>query len=159
GEVSVRAELRHGKTFVHIADTGIGISHEALERIFQEYGQANANAEAYGGLGVGLSITRQLVELHDGTLTVRSKPGDGSVFTFTLPVAAEEAEETPRMMKEPVNVPLFSDAAAAQPAEEEQHWLQPNGSHKPRVLIVDDDPVNLTVLERILALEPYSIVS
>src|SRR5690606_426396 len=52
-----------------------------------------------------------------------------------------------------------SDAAAAQPAEEEQQWLQPNGSYKPRVLIVDDDPVNLTVLERILALERYSIVS
>jgi PAS domain S-box-containing protein len=91
-----------------ISDRGIGIAPEDIERIFQRYEQA-ISARAYGGLGLGLYIVRQIVEAHGGTIRVQSERGVGSTFTVELPRAvpalrdrraelsgaAEEAEPAP----------------------------------------------------------------
>ena len=70
-----------------VADTGIGIEADQLEAVFGEFRQVNpAIAKEFGGSGLGLSITRKLVELHGGRIWVTSEPGRGSTFTFTLPV-------------------------------------------------------------------------
>jgi nitrogen-specific signal transduction histidine kinase/CheY-like chemotaxis protein len=74
-----------------VADTGIGIPADKLDKIFESFGQASADtARKYGGTGLGLNISRQLIEMHHGRLSVESTPGKGSKFYFTIqyPVSA-----------------------------------------------------------------------
>jgi signal transduction histidine kinase/ActR/RegA family two-component response regulator len=76
-----------------IKDTGIGIEHKAINRIFDEYAQANSSiTRKFGGTGLGLSISRKLVEQQNGRISVTSEPGVGSEFSFEIPFEAEEAE-------------------------------------------------------------------
>lgn len=78
-------------TFTHMAiaikDTGIGIASERLETIFEPFQQIENSPKSYGGTGLGLSITRNLVALHEGKIWGESVLGEGSTFTFTLPLA------------------------------------------------------------------------
>ncbi|MCA1635369.1 MAG: sensor histidine kinase [Acidobacteria bacterium] len=75
---------------VSVADNGVGIAPEDTERLFDKYEQARTRAtRSEQGTGLGLFITRQLVELHGGTITAQSEPGKGSVFSFTIPIANE----------------------------------------------------------------------
>ncbi len=119
-----------------VRDTGIGISEENLERIFEEFTQADASTtRRYGGTGLGLTISRQLVELMGGTIGVTSRPGEGSVVRFHLDLPRAEA-----------------DRSAPPPVE----WNQV------RVLIVDDNEVNRRVLREQVAswgLRPDSAAS
>jgi protein-histidine pros-kinase len=76
---------------IDVADQGIGISADELERIFDEFYQTEHGRRARrGGTGLGLSLTRNFVELHHGTIEVKSKPGEGSCFTLVLPIDFEE---------------------------------------------------------------------
>jgi signal transduction histidine kinase len=75
---------------VEIEDTGIGIAKEHLTMIFEEFRQADESlSRRYGGTGLGLPISKRLVELHGGELRVSSLLGHGSTFQFTLPIATE----------------------------------------------------------------------
>ncbi|HEX8491256.1 MAG TPA: ATP-binding protein [Pyrinomonadaceae bacterium] len=88
GEVEVRAELDGDHVRIVVADTGVGIAPEDVERLFDKYEQARSRAtRGEKGTGLGLYITRQLVELHGGEIKVSSELGRGSTFSFTLPVA------------------------------------------------------------------------
>ena len=87
---AVRVQVTDGGDIAHIAvsDTGIGIPAEAISHLFEPfYRAANARAGSARGLGVGLSISKGLVEAHEGTLTVISTVGAGSTFTVTIPYA------------------------------------------------------------------------
>jgi len=84
---------------LEVRDTGIGLSQEEQERVFEHFTQADASTtRKYGGTGLGLTITRQLVELMGGSIAVESKPGQGSVFsiTLTLPRQADSNSDQPR---------------------------------------------------------------
>jgi len=75
-----------------VQDTGIGIGPEDKERIFDEFEQAGTPfSQKYGGVGLGLALTKKLVELHGGNITVESNLGEGSTFTFLIPVSSPEA--------------------------------------------------------------------
>ena len=88
GSVQVRSSPRDTMAEVSVIDTGIGISHDAHERIFEDFKQASDKvAETYGGTGLGLSIARRLVELQGGKMGLESDLGHGSRFWFTLPLA------------------------------------------------------------------------
>ena len=87
--IEVSAVRRDGFVAISVRDTGRGIPHEYLDRIFEPFVQA-PNAAA-GGAGLGLSISRRIVEAHGGQLVVRSQVGQGTTFTFTMPVAARGA--------------------------------------------------------------------
>jgi len=87
GEVSVSAGRVDGEIRVSVRDTGPGIPPEDQERIFEEFQQAEAGKEQREGTGLGLALSKRLVELHNGRIWVESIPGSGSTFTFTLPQA------------------------------------------------------------------------
>ena len=92
----VVVSVREGRKNVEITvkDTGIGIAKEDLSRIFGRFWRADASrARAAGGLGVGLSVTKQIVERHDGFISVESELGKGSTFTIHLP--RERMDEEP----------------------------------------------------------------
>jgi signal transduction histidine kinase len=85
GSVDVWATQVNGAVTVSVADTGPGISAEDLERIFEEFQQTEAGLEQGEGTGLGLALSKRLVELHGGRIWVDSKLGRGSTFAFTLP--------------------------------------------------------------------------
>lgn len=87
GSISVSAETRNGQAIIRVSDTGIGMNEETLARVFLPYEQGSYGMSDGRGVGLGLSICKQLVELHGGELTARSEPGEGSVFSFGLPLA------------------------------------------------------------------------
>ena len=78
---------------VRVKDTGIGIKEEDLQNIFQEFVQIDSSAtRRHGGTGLGLPISRHLVEMHGGRIWVESEYGKGSSFTFILPIPETEAK-------------------------------------------------------------------
>ena len=87
GRVDVSAELRDGAVEVAVADTGLGIVEDDLERIFEEFDQGGTHS--VDGTGLGLPLSRKFVELHGGRLWVESVIGAGSTFRFTLPLERE----------------------------------------------------------------------
>ena len=90
GEVAIKAEAHNGSFHVSVRDTGPGISAADQARLFQEFQQAdNAITKKKGGTGLGLAISKRIVEMHGGRIWVESQPGQGSTFTFTLPVIVE----------------------------------------------------------------------
>mgnify|MGYP001194419644 CR=1 FL=1 len=154
GEIAIHAAIVGKMAHIHIKDTGIGMDKEMQQRIFMPYEQGDSNiVRASGGFGLGLTICKQLVELHGGTITVNSSPGQGSVFTFTLPLSdeADHSKQTgftnsdhsidavPNMLD---LIPLPASAEAV---------------NKPKVLIVDDDLINLKILADILGTVRYDI--
>ena len=79
---------------VSVKDTGIGISEDAQQHIFNEFGQADeGTARAFGGTGLGLTISSRIIEAYGGTLTVKSAKGQGSTFSFVVPVDLSVVKE------------------------------------------------------------------
>ena len=78
-----------GEVRVSVTDDGPGIAPEDQERIFEEFQQAAAGREQREGTGLGLALSKRLVELHGGRIWVESEPGKGSTFVFTLPAPAD----------------------------------------------------------------------
>jgi signal transduction histidine kinase len=85
GRVDLSARAHDGQVEIAVTDTGPGIAPEELETIFEEYEQTEAGKQAEG-TGLGLPLSRKLVELHGGRLWAESQPGHGSTFRFTLPI-------------------------------------------------------------------------
>ncbi len=93
GLVTVRAKMTGDMAEFSVSDTGIGIKEEDMGKLFRAFQQIDYGiARKYGGTGLGLAITKQLVELHGGTIRVESKYSEGSTFTFVLPVKQKKKE-------------------------------------------------------------------
>ena len=131
GTITVRVRARGDVLAVEVRDSGIGISPEDQQRLFTRFFRsADPVAQAVGGTGLGLVITRSLVELHGGTIDVRSTPGGGSTFTVTLPLVAEPAAE-------------------AEPAVSKTLG---------RILVVEDEPDIAGLIRRYLERAGYAVV-
>jgi signal transduction histidine kinase len=89
GEIHIAATRRNGYVTLSVVDTGSGIPPEYLPRIFDKFVQV-PNAPS-GGAGLGLAISKHIIEAHGGRMSVQSEPGHGSTFTFTLPVQRDPA--------------------------------------------------------------------
>lgn len=117
-----------------VKDTGIGIPREKQHLIFEKFTQAESSTtRKYGGTGLGLAITRRLIELHGSQIHVFSKPGSGSVFSFSLTFkkTIEQPQQAPAP-KETISAPL-----------------QPF-SQSSNILVVDDNRINVKIASRIL---------
>jgi signal transduction histidine kinase len=86
GRIEVGAVPRDGAVEVSVSDTGVGIAPEDQEAIFEEFRQVGTAAKKVEGTGLGLALSRKFVELHGGRIWVRSQVGEGSTFTFTIPI-------------------------------------------------------------------------
>jgi CheY-like chemotaxis protein len=140
GEITLRAERASPgeplQVRFSVSDTGIGIPEERAHRLFQAFSQLDASTtRRYGGTGLGLVISKRLVELMGGELSVDSTLGKGSSFSFTL--AFELGEATPA----PPPLP-------ARPVTE--HSLREPKGRRGRVLVVDDSSINQVVAVRML---------
>jgi signal transduction histidine kinase len=92
GGITVRCSREGGSYVVMVADTGIGINDDELERLFKPFHQVDTGlSRKYEGTGLGLSICKKLVELMGGSIRAESSPGKGSCFSFALPSAGEQA--------------------------------------------------------------------
>ena len=162
GVITVDAIVHDGMAQIHIRDTGIGMDEETLRTIFEAYKQDDSSITAIGGgLGLGLSICQQLVEMHEGTITASSTLGEGSVFTFTLPLAEESFEGQVAIPLSTIDIDEipFKETPIAMHAIMETLMNITTTSYKPKILAVDDDPVNLQVLMNILSEDRYEMVT
>ncbi|MCC2606692.1 PAS domain S-box protein [Planctobacterium marinum] len=96
GEVKISVTIKSGnKLRFQVEDTGIGMSEEQLERVFDAFAQADASmSRKFGGTGLGTTISKQLIELMGGTISVQSEPDKGTCFTFDLPLQVAEVSES-----------------------------------------------------------------
>ncbi|MBP1903978.1 sensor histidine kinase YesM [Paenibacillus turicensis] len=165
GSVTLCSEVQDGVAYVHIMDTGIGINEELQQRIFSPYQQADSSITSQGsGLGLGLSICKELVELHGGTLALKSELGQGSVFTFSIPLV----EDTPvikglkndEVIEEPTTVQLVQNAMDVNmEAAISSENSDPMDIVKGAILLVDDDSINLKVIKSLLELDNYEVTA
>jgi two-component system sensor histidine kinase ChiS len=153
---------------VSISDTGIGIPSDKLDRIFESFEQVEGSARRqYGGTGLGLAITRNLVELHNGQIWVESTLGEGSVFTFTLPitepVSPPGTEQFPPILSNSLSSSKADQGLPLEPRLSTTELSSPELSAEPmqkgysHILIVDDEPVNLQVLKNFLKFQNYTL--
>lgn len=146
GEVSlhVEREQRVGGSWVlfKIEDTGIGMSPEQMEKIFDVFTQADhLTTRKYGGTGLGLAISRRLAHRLGGDIGVQSVEGEGSIFTLELPVEAPEVAEIRKTAKR-----TFNNMIAVE-------------QERPLVLVIDDDPNVHDLLMRTMRREHYNVVT
>ncbi|MBB6731273.1 response regulator [Cohnella sp. CBP 2801] len=157
GEVTIQGHVRDGKAHIAVSDTGAGMDEETMRRMFEPYEQGDPDRTMIeGGFGLGLSISKQLVELHGGTLRAESVPGRGTEFVFTLPlsdVPDDARKETEISASDPA-LAAAEAAAASEVSGGSNGPAEPGAPPDlPRILVVDDDPVNLKVVESILSPE------
>ncbi|MNO50591.1 Sensory/regulatory protein RpfC [compost metagenome] len=166
GLVTVSAEEKDGLVFIYISDTGVGMTEETMTRVFLPYEQGPHGINDGRGIGLGLSISRQLVELHGGSLNIQSELGKGSTFSFALPLADSNNEQmikqtapTASYMVDEIYKQMAKWGISEQPSNQSEKIPPLFIDAKVNVLVVDDDPVNLNVLKRILESEPYLITT
>ncbi|HEV2178619.1 MAG TPA: two-component regulator propeller domain-containing protein [Terriglobia bacterium] len=128
---------------VSVADTGIGIPQDKQQVIFEAFSQADGSStRKYGGTGLGLTISSQLVEMMGGNLSVESEPGKGSTFRFTARFGLGKSAR-------PAAFPSIAPVAAGPVSE-------PSG-HGVRVLLAEDNPVNQAFATRLLQKRGFSV--
>lgn len=165
GEVRLSAVVQDGCVEVAVADTGIGIPQDKQERIFDAFEQGDASTErTHGGTGLGLSVAKQLVELHGGRIWLESVVGQGSVFRFTLPCSsASEQERKEPVVSKKTNTTKALPVAVAAPVVEEERGSEPNvdllvdDPSEVTILVVDDEPINRQVLQHQLEMVGYRV--
>ena len=139
GQVALGAQYQNGLLKFTVTDTGCGISSDYLNLIFSPFIQITDNGIAKEGIGIGLTICKELVKLMKGSITVHSKPGIGSEFSVTLPISCNGSEAS-------INID-----------EKGGDCLDDNA--KINVLIADDNEINLLLLTNLLDKQHCSIDS
>lgn len=148
GRVEVRVARVDAHVVVTVTDTGIGIQPGFLPHVFERFSQADAGASRlHGGLGLGLAISRHLVELHGGRIAAHSEGrGHGSTFTIELPVRS-------------VAAPAGDDMSAGFAGGSPGHAVRVPRLEGTRILVVDDDPDALTLSREILELTGATVIT
>ena len=141
GRVDVRAFIRDQDLVVLVADTGVGVPAEDRERIFDSFQQGTRLSEQVEGTGLGLTLSKRILELHGGSIWVESEPGQGSTFGIALPAGPEEPAVKP--------VPQAGLADVTGPAP----------SPGPTVVVVEDDRRSFDLLRVYLEAAGARVVS
>jgi CheY-like chemotaxis protein len=135
--VQVILERVNSHIEIHVSDTGVGIPGDFLPHVFERFRQADASTtRRYGGLGIGLAIVKNLVELHGGSVRVKS-PGENQGATFTVCLPAE--------------IMHSAEAARGHSARPDQRAMPPVDLTGLRILVVDDEPDARQLIYRVLS--------
>lgn len=148
GTVRLAVEAVGDRLQFSVADSGIGMTPEQLEHIFEAFAQADSSTtRKFGGTGLGLSITRHFVQMMGGEITVTSTVGEGSTFTIALPRHVQPLQTVP--------------AVAIAADDEDQSTSAPPTSQadQPVILVIDDEPSARDLLRRMLEKEGYQVVT
>ncbi len=154
-EVSLNSEHGIGERLIFsVKDTGIGISSDTIPHLFQSFSQADASTtRRHGGTGLGLVISKGLVELMGGQISVQSEPAVGSVFWFVLPLKRAASEGvSPDAVPESQFMPGSGSEEELPVPEGEPAFHEVSVEPQPSgiVLVVEDNPVNLGVARKML---------
>lgn len=121
GKVEVRAEKQGEELVIAVADTGMGISEKNLPHVFDRFWQADGSSKRkYQGVGIGLALVKELVEIQGGKVSVTSEEGKGTTFTLRLPFQKAEATSTAAA---PVSTPESGVAPAVSGTVTSEEWL------------------------------------
>lgn len=151
GSIKITASEKSGFVEVVVVDTGSGIPADKISSIFNDFEQLNTtDLSGYSGIGLGLGITKKLVELHGGSIRCESEQFIGSRFIFTLPVSTIKGSDN---IAENSSRSAF-DHVQNETASASEHLV---GDEKSRILVVDDEPVNCQVLVSQLNMENYLV--
>ena len=149
GEISISAGILGKDIEITVQDTGIGIPLEKQNVIWQSFQQIDASSNReYSGTGLGLPITKQLVEMHGGTIRLESGEGKGSSFIFTLPVSEQSEQSESEKTIAAVQIPIYDENMIETGTSEEKLG---------QILYIDDDSMNLHVVVSQLKGSGYSL--
>lgn len=160
GSITLQAKVIGNHLHISITDTGIGIEKNKQALIFEPYEQLNNGAQL--GLGLGLSISKEIIELHGGAIQVTSSIGEGSTFTFSLPIAKGLTASQKKPIVEQSQVLskyifLQNDLSEIEKELAVSTSDQLSIVHQARILLVDADPLSLQVLLKALTTDFYNI--
>ncbi|MEM7372841.1 MAG: response regulator [Bacteroidota bacterium] len=156
--VEEQASLDRRLQTFFVRDTGIGIPTSQFEQIFESFEQGDgSSAREYGGTGLGLSVTKQLVELHGGSIWVESEVGKGSTFYFTLPIALDQASTPKRSESELKPTEEIKPLLQLEKEQEALENLPVLASDRPHILVIDDEPINQQVIKNHLSSKQFQI--
>ncbi|MCJ8270288.1 MAG: ATP-binding protein, partial [Psychrosphaera sp.] len=164
GRVTVSAALLDQHIKISVTDTGIGIASDQLDSIFESFEQVHGDGQrSYGGTGLGLAVSKQLVQLHGGQITVVSKLGHGSTFSITLEVADEPFEAGVCTKRAVARVHMLNHETILNHEAGLNEGIGPIPTSNLdtcqfKILLVDDEPVNRQVLHNHLSLQNYQLV-
>lgn len=163
GTIKLSYSVKGGLIEIYIEDTGIGIPKEKLKTIFEIYEQVEGVSEKYGGTGLGLYITKKLVELHGGAIGASSIHGKGSTFKFTLPLFTGKAETEAEPGNNSEEISDISYRSKAEKGHisyvlEKEASEKLSQEEKYKILVVDDEYVNQRIFERYLTKENHIIL-
>lgn len=156
GEIILSAEQRVNKIIISVSDTGKGIPESQFKTIFEPFRQGDyALSRNVGGTGIGLTITKRLVELHGGKIEVTSQLGKGTIFKFSLPISEKnrQVEEISTLWRESDFVKGFANIPIISKPKNEI------GEKKFTIIVADDDIINLQILINQLSLENYKVIA
>jgi PAS domain S-box-containing protein len=137
GRIALTVKREDAHVVLTVTDDGMGISSAMLERVFDMFMQVDGSREGGGGLGIGLTLVKRLLEMHDGTVEARSDgPGKGSQFIVRLPLALEES---------------IKPAIPSQPGQRSER----RATERKRILIVDDNVDAAESLAQLLKLDRH----
>lgn len=158
GKIIISAYSKGDEIVIQVIDTGRGIPEEEVEYIFEPFQQVEASEfRRYDGVGIGLNVAKQLIDLHNGNIEVSSTLGVGSTFMVTLPIydEAELIDEAAVTVQK-----TFSDNVTSLNEKTQlQEFDQKQNSKSATILVVDDEIVNLQVLMNQLALNDYDVLT
>ncbi|MFK5971152.1 MAG: response regulator [Candidatus Marithrix sp.] len=163
GKVEIFSKVKGKYIQIIVSDSGVGIKADKLKTVFNPFEQVDGSiAREFGGTGLGLSITKQLIELHGGEINIESIIDIGTTVSFTLPLSDSEQVDSNNMTSMLNAVHHSRQIIDIEEENEEENAAIINsqimsGYESLHVLIVDDDPINLQVLENQLRIENYAI--
>ena len=143
--IEISAHIDNSLVVIHIRDTGLGMDDEIQSRLFSPYEQGNDNDDQ---IGLGLLVSKKLIELHGGTLQIHSVPNKGSDVYFTLPLAEESLNEEQSYIEQEN---IFSHVEGNTPLNIVEKQF--------KILMVDDDPINLTIMRSLFATTAYAVTT
>ena len=141
GEIKVNLNIINSAAEIRIKDTGIGIPPDRLPHIFDRFYQADSSASRkHEGTGIGLALTKELIELHKGNISVNSKEGEGSEFIILLPLGDFKIEREEPVKLQPAEYLNLNNFSAQEKEEKITELDSPESENHEIVLIVEDNP-------------------